>query len=214
MDLFLHVHVSLLPCLCGLSLAACFPVSVLLDPAEVASSSVFLPDLSLCLNVRYTYSARRPTNQQSALFLSNTKEEEDVGDAFPVMRMLNVLFSFSFSSFLFVFRLQEFLFAGMKRSGFSDTSSGFVAGAGGGICQTVVMGPCTYIVTALVTNAGKTLEEGSSTGGVEGRRGLAEGRRRRAKGGGALQKVAEVWKSQGLKVRRDQDRDRQTESAG
>lgn len=28
--------------------------------------------------------------------------------------------------------------------------SGFIAGAGGGMCQTLVMGPCTFAVTAIV----------------------------------------------------------------
>ncbi|PHJ23986.1 mc family transporter [Cystoisospora suis] len=76
---------------------------------------------------------------------------------------------------------KELLFSLMKRSGFSDTSSGFVAGAGGGICQTAVMGPCTYVVTALVTNTSKNAGE------------------RGAGGGGALHKVQEVWKSKGIK---------------
>eukprot|EP01066_Platyproteum_vivax_P003468 Platyproteum_vivax@DN1438_c0_g1_i1.p1 len=40
-------------------------------------------------------------------------------------------------------------------SGLSSTLSGFIAGAGGGICQTAVMGPCTYIVTSMVTGAEK-----------------------------------------------------------
>ncbi|KFG54247.1 MC family transporter [Toxoplasma gondii FOU] len=46
---------------------------------------------------------------------------------------------------------QECILTWTRRLGASDTLSGFAAGAGGGICQTVVMGPCTYIVTALVT---------------------------------------------------------------
>lgn len=33
----------------------------------------------------------------------------------------------------------------------SATMAGFVAGAGGGVCQTVVMGPCTFLVTSVVT---------------------------------------------------------------
>jgi len=40
--------------------------------------------------------------------------------------------------------------------GMAKTSSGFVAGAGGGVCQTVVMGPCTFLVTAVV-NGGKDM---------------------------------------------------------
>jgi hypothetical protein len=35
--------------------------------------------------------------------------------------------------------------------GMSPSTSGFLAGAGGGVCQVSVMGPCTYLVTALVT---------------------------------------------------------------
>merc|ERR1711865_862783 len=34
-------------------------------------------------------------------------------------------------------------------------AAGFVAGAGGGICQVSVMGPCTFMVTALVTGSAK-----------------------------------------------------------
>merc|ERR1740130_1966110 len=34
----------------------------------------------------------------------------------------------------------------------SPTLAGVVAGAGGGICQVSVMGPCTFVVTAMVTN--------------------------------------------------------------
>jgi len=30
-----------------------------------------------------------------------------------------------------------------------------LAGAGGGVCQVVVMGPCTFLVTAAVTGGGK-----------------------------------------------------------
>ena len=39
-------------------------------------------------------------------------------------------------------------------AGMGNTPAGFVAGAGGGVCQTVVMGPCTFLVTAVV-NGGK-----------------------------------------------------------
>lgn len=38
-----------------------------------------------------------------------------------------------------------------KMAGLSNTMSGLLAGAGGGICQTTVMGPCTFLVTAVVT---------------------------------------------------------------
>jgi len=55
-----------------------------------------------------------------------------------------------------------------------ETSSGFIAGAGAGVCQTVVMGPCTFIITAVVTAAEKNI---SITG-----------------------KIKETWKSGGAKA--------------
>jgi len=39
-------------------------------------------------------------------------------------------------------------------AGINPTLSGFIAGAGGGIAQTSVMGPCTFLVTAAVTGSG------------------------------------------------------------
>ncbi|KAL1528674.1 hypothetical protein AB1Y20_010010 [Prymnesium parvum] len=39
--------------------------------------------------------------------------------------------------------------------GMGSVTAGFVAGAGGGVAQTVVMGPCTFLVTAVVTGDGK-----------------------------------------------------------
>lgn len=36
-------------------------------------------------------------------------------------------------------------------TGMGPTASGLLAGAGGGVCQTVVMGPCTFLVTGAVT---------------------------------------------------------------
>lgn len=39
----------------------------------------------------------------------------------------------------------------MMRVQDSQTAAGFVAGAGGGVAQTVVMGPCTFLVTSVVT---------------------------------------------------------------
>lgn len=36
-------------------------------------------------------------------------------------------------------------------AGVSEGVTGFAAGAGGGVCQVVVMGPCTFLVTAAVT---------------------------------------------------------------
>jgi len=38
--------------------------------------------------------------------------------------------------------------------GISPTMAGFLAGAGGGVCQVTVMGPCTFLVTAVVTAKG------------------------------------------------------------
>lgn len=49
----------------------------------------------------------------------------------------------------------------------------FAAGAGGGVCQVVVMGPCTFLVTAVVTG-GKDVS--------------------------VTQKAAEVWNAKGIKV--------------
>jgi len=46
-------------------------------------------------------------------------------------------------------------------SGMGNTQAGILAGAGGGIVQTSVMGPCTFIVTAVVTApAGTTVNVG------------------------------------------------------
>ena len=41
-------------------------------------------------------------------------------------------------------------------AGVGEVSTGFIAGAGGGVCQTVVMGPCTFLVTAVVTGGAQT----------------------------------------------------------
>jgi hypothetical protein len=57
-------------------------------------------------------------------------------------------------------------------SGVSQTTTGFVAGAGGGVCQVVVMGPCTFLVTAAVTG-GKHVS--------------------------VFSKASEVWQSKGIK---------------
>lgn len=45
---------------------------------------------------------------------------------------------------------KEFLKDSMLKAGASPAAAGFVAGAGGGVCQVSVMGPCTYIVTCMV----------------------------------------------------------------
>lgn len=47
-----------------------------------------------------------------------------------------------------------------EKAGMSPFSAALLGGAGGGIAQTSVMGPCTYLVTAAVTGAG----DGKSTG--------------------------------------------------
>lgn len=51
---------------------------------------------------------------------------------------------------------KELLMDASTGLGMSKTASGVVAGAGGGVCQTVVMGPCTFLVTAVV-NGGKDM---------------------------------------------------------
>jgi hypothetical protein len=38
-----------------------------------------------------------------------------------------------------------------SNAGIGPTLTGFIAGGGGGVCQVVVMGPCTFLVTAAVT---------------------------------------------------------------
>lgn len=48
---------------------------------------------------------------------------------------------------------KEAILSSAKNTGMSNTVAGIVAGAGGGICQTVVMGPCTFLVTAVVTGS-------------------------------------------------------------
>jgi len=60
-------------------------------------------------------------------------------------------------------------------AGMNPTAAGFVAGAGGGICQTSVMGPCTFVVTAMVTNTsgkkkgiGSILSEAWAKNGIKG----------------------------------------------
>lgn len=46
---------------------------------------------------------------------------------------------------------KEMLNDSFLSSGFSPTTSGILAGAGGGVSQVVVMGPCTFLVTGAVT---------------------------------------------------------------
>lgn len=69
---------------------------------------------------------------------------------------------------------KEAILASSQNAGFSKTASGFIAGAGGGICQTTVMGPCTFLVTAKVTAAEGT---GMSTSAM----------------------IAKTWKEKGFK---------------
>ena len=46
---------------------------------------------------------------------------------------------------------KENINAALLASGVSPTMAGLSAGAGGGVCQVLVMGPCTYLVTGAVT---------------------------------------------------------------
>lgn len=52
---------------------------------------------------------------------------------------------------------KELIKTGLLSAGMNDVIAGFAAGAGGGICQTSVMGPCTFLVTAAVTQKGKNI---------------------------------------------------------
>lgn len=55
-----------------------------------------------------------------------------------------------------------------------QSPNSFAAGAGGGVCQVVVMGPCTFLVTAAVTGGDKNVSVAA--------------------------KAAEVWSTKGIKV--------------
>lgn len=46
---------------------------------------------------------------------------------------------------------KEGILSTMLANGVSPTLSGVAAGAGAGVCQVSVMGPCTFVVTAVVT---------------------------------------------------------------
>ena len=55
----------------------------------------------------------------------------------------------------------------------SPTPAALAAGAGGGVCQVVVMGPCTFIVTAVVTgnkdtNVGELIRRIWAEKGIKG----------------------------------------------
>eukprot|EP00045_Choanoeca_perplexa_P004612 m.39365 g.39365 ORF g.39365 m.39365 type:complete len:406 (-) comp12670_c0_seq1:64-1281(-) len=54
---------------------------------------------------------------------------------------------------------KEFIKDTALQSGVSPTASGFLAGAGGGVCQVSVMGPCTFLVTSVVTNKNVSLTQ-------------------------------------------------------
>ena len=47
---------------------------------------------------------------------------------------------------------KEAILMGMETGSFSPGVSGICAGAGGGLAQVSVMGPCTFLVTAVVRN--------------------------------------------------------------
>ena len=51
---------------------------------------------------------------------------------------------------------KEYIQRHLKAMGASPTTAGFVGGAGGGVAQTIVMGPCTFLVTAQVLGTPKT----------------------------------------------------------
>ena len=63
-------------------------------------------------------------------------------------------------------------------AGFSPFTAALIGGAGGGICQVTIMGPCTYLVTAAVTGkqgSASTLQLAQSTYAVKGIRGFYPG---------------------------------------
>lgn len=51
---------------------------------------------------------------------------------------------------------KELIVEGCASAGVGKVTAGFAAGAGAGVCQVVVMGPCTFLVTAAVTGGGQT----------------------------------------------------------
>uniref|UniRef100_A0A7S3AQW8 Mitochondrial carrier protein n=1 Tax=Haptolina ericina TaxID=156174 RepID=A0A7S3AQW8_9EUKA len=56
---------------------------------------------------------------------------------------------------------KEAIAEGCAAVGIGSTSAGFIAGAGGGVCQTIVMGPSTFLVTAVVTGNGSMTVAGA-----------------------------------------------------
>lgn len=67
---------------------------------------------------------------------------------------------------------KEGILSNCLKSGMDPTLSGVIAGAGGGVCQVSVMGPCTFLVTGAVTGT-----TGEST----------------------MQRASRVWKADGIK---------------
>ena len=51
---------------------------------------------------------------------------------------------------------KEAIIRGLKTVGCGDITAGLVGGFGGGVAQVVVMGPCTFLVTAATIGDGKT----------------------------------------------------------
>jgi hypothetical protein len=54
---------------------------------------------------------------------------------------------------------KEAINRGCTNMGVSKNASAFISGGGGGICQTVVMSPCTFLVTAVVNKPGYTITQ-------------------------------------------------------
>jgi hypothetical protein len=66
---------------------------------------------------------------------------------------------------------KEGIIRASKKGGLSDTASGFLGGFGGGMSQVVIMGPCTYLVTASVTQGASiadVMKQTLKTKGVAG----------------------------------------------
>lgn len=73
---------------------------------------------------------------------------------------------------------KELIEQASRSAGFGPTMSAFLAGAGGGVCQVSVMGPCTFLVTAAVTSSGSnksTMTQLKETMAAKGVRGLYPG---------------------------------------
>jgi hypothetical protein len=60
---------------------------------------------------------------------------------------------------------KESINASLLASGTDPVLAGIAAGAGGGVCQVAVMGPCTFLVTGAVTSGSKmsTMERARET---------------------------------------------------